>query len=217
MFESERDRLVERLVNWGYLSNPPLIEAFKKVPRHEFVPEKAREQSYDDHPLHIGQGQTISAPSMIAIMMQSLDLKPGQDILEIGTGSGYNVALLAAVVGKKGKVASVERLPELANFGRENLKRTGYGWVKVVVGDGTLGHDEGAPWDRILVTACAPSIPKPLLDQLKVGGKLGAPVGEHYMFQTWTVAEKTKEGEIEVTKHGGCSFVPLVGAHGWKE
>jgi protein-L-isoaspartate(D-aspartate) O-methyltransferase len=217
MFEEERGRMVEQLVRWGYLTKPEIIEAFSKVPRHEFVPESVRDQAYEDHPLSIGHGQTISAPSMIAIMMQTLDLKRGQKVLEIGAGSGYNIALLAEVAGRSGKLVTVERIPELARFARENLRRTGYQRVRVVVGDGTLGYEEEAPWDRILVTACAPSLPKPLLEQLKIGGKLGAPVGGHYMYQTWTVAEKVKEGEIKVREHGGCSFVPLVGAHGWKE
>jgi protein-L-isoaspartate(D-aspartate) O-methyltransferase len=216
MFEDDRKRLVEQLIRWGYLNQPEIIEAFKKVPRHEFVPENVRDRAYGDHPLPIGYGQTISAPSMIAIMMQTLDLKRGQKVLEIGAGSGYNIALLAEVVGTGSKLVSIERIPELARFARENLRKTGYGRVKVVVGDGTLGYEEGAPWDRILVTACAPSIPEPLLDQLKTGGKLGAPVGENYMFQTWVIAEKVREGEVRMRQHGGCSFVPLVGAHGWE-
>jgi protein-L-isoaspartate(D-aspartate) O-methyltransferase len=216
MFEDDRKRLVEQLIRWGYLNQSEIIEAFKKVPRHEFVPKNVRDRAYGDHPLPIGYGQTISAPSMIAIMMQTLDLKRGQKVLEIGAGSGYNIALLAEVVGTGSKLVSIERIPELARFARENLRKTGYGRVKVVVGDGTLGYEEGAPWDRILVTACAPSIPEPLLDQLKTGGKLGAPVGENYMFQTWVIAEKVREGEVRMRQHGGCSFVPLVGAHGWE-
>jgi protein-L-isoaspartate(D-aspartate) O-methyltransferase len=124
---------------------------------------------------------------------------------------------LAEVVGKRGKLVTIERVPELARFARENLGKTGYQHVKVVVGDGTLGYDEGAPWDRILVTACAPDIPGPLLEQLKIGGKLGAPIGEHYMYQTWTVVEKVKEDKVKIRQHGGCSFVPLIGAHGWAE
>src|SRR5690606_13193069 len=98
-----------------------------------------------------------------------------------------------------------------------NLKKSVYGWVKVILSDGSLGHVEGAPWDRILVTACAPELPRPLVEQLKVGGKLGAPVGGNNMLQTWTVAEKLKNGEIRTTEHGGCSFVPLIGKCGWEE
>ncbi|MGC8816617.1 MAG: protein-L-isoaspartate(D-aspartate) O-methyltransferase [Candidatus Hadarchaeum sp.] len=212
----EREELVERLIKWGYLKNPALIAAFRKVPRHEFVPSGERSYAYHDQPLPIGRGQTISAPSMIAIMMETLDLAPGMRVLEIGAGSGYNAALIAEVVGRKGLVVSVERIKELADFARENLRKTGYDWVKVVVGDGSLGYEEDAPWDRILVTACAPELPRPLVKQLKPGGKLGAPVGRDYMFQTWTVVEKTETGEISITEHGGCSFVPLIGRCGWK-
>ncbi len=216
MYERERGELVERLVRWGYLKKQNIIDAFKKVPRHEFIPENIRDYSYADQPLSIGHGQTISAPSMISIMLESLDLKTGLKVLEVGTGSGYNAALIAEVVGKKGGVFSIERIDELAEFGRVNLKRTGYGWVQVVVGDGTCGYKKEAPWDRILVTACAPELPKPLVKQTKIGGKLGAPVGQHYMFQTWVVAEKRENEELKIEGRGGCSFVPLVGKYGWK-
>ncbi len=217
MFEREREELVERLSKWGYLTKPELLKAFKKVPRHEFIPENIRGYAYADQPLSIGHGQTISAPSMIAIMMESLDLSPGQRVLEIGAGSGYNAALVAEVVGKKGEIVTIERIAELAGFAEANLKKTGYEWVRVVVGDGTCGYEKGAPWDRILVTACAPELPRPLIEQLKAGGKLGAPVGQHYMFQTWLVAEKRGEKELKIQERGGCSFVPLVGKCGWKE
>ncbi|MEM2889909.1 MAG: protein-L-isoaspartate O-methyltransferase [Candidatus Hadarchaeum sp.] len=216
MYEKEREELIERLVKWGYLTKSEVIEAFKKVPRHEFVPENLKKYSYADQPLPIGHGQTISAPSMIAIMLESLDLRRGQRVLEIGTGSGYNAALIAEIVGSDGEIFTMERIPELAEFGRSNLEKTGYGRVRVIIGDGTCGYEEGAPWDRILVTACAPEIPKPLIEQLKIGGRLGAPIGQHYMFQTWTVVEKREKKTI-VHEYGGCSFVPLVGKYGWKE
>lgn len=217
MPEKEREELVERLTRLGYLSKREVIDAFKKVPRHEFVPQNLKKYAYADQPLPIGHGQTISAPSMIAIMLESLDLKPSQKVLEIGTGSGYNVALIAELVGRRGQVFTIERVAELAGFGRANLKKTGYGWVKVIVGDGTCGYEKEAPWDRILITACAPEIPQPLIQQLKIGGKIAAPVGRHYMVQTWIVAEKRGEDEIDVQERGGCSFVPLVGKYGWKD
>jgi len=216
MFQ-KRENLVKRLIQLGYLKKPEIIAAFRKVPREEFVPEKIREYAYSDQPLAIGHGQTISAPSMVAIMMESLSLRKGMKVLEIGAGSGYNAAITAEIVGPEGEVATIERVEGLANFAKNNLKRAGYGRVEVVVGDGTLGYSEKAPWDGILVTACAPELPEPLLQQLKIGGKLGAPVGQHYMYQTWTVAEKKSDGKIKTSEHGGCSFVPLVGKHGWKE
>ena len=217
MFEEGRRELVERLIWWGYLKKKECIEAFEAVPRHEFVPAHLTEHAYSDQPLPIGHGQTISAPSMIAIMLESLDVRRGDRVLEIGTGSGYNAALMAEIVGKEGEVFSIERIAALAEFGKSNLTRTGWGRVKVMVGDGTCGYEGGAPWDRILVTACTPELPGPLIKQLKVGGKLGAPVGAHYMSQTWTVGEKVGKNELRVREFGGCSFVPLVGKHGWRD
>jgi len=214
MLSKEREELVENLVRWGYLRTPRLIAAFKKVPRHEFVPVNLRKYAYSDQPLPIGHGQTISAPSMIAIMMESLDVKKNQKVLEIGAGSGYNIALIAEVVGRGGKVVTIERIEGLVKRAEQNLRKAGYGWVRVIVGDGTCGCVDGAPWDRILVTACAPRIPEPLVEQLAEGGKLGAPVGEHCMTQTWTVVEKNG-GKLNITEYGGCSFVPLVGKYGW--
>jgi len=211
----ERERLINSLIEWGYLQSPEIIDAFRKVPREEFVPEKLRASAYEDTPLPIGYGQTISSPSMIAIMLESLQVKRGQKVLEIGTGSGYNAALLAELVGREGRVVSIERIPELAKFGRENLRRTGYEWVEVRVGDGSLGCP-GVSWDRILVTACTPQIPKPLIEQLAVGGRIGAPVGSNYLFQTWVVGEKQKDGTLKLEEKGGCSFVPLLGKYGWK-
>lgn len=216
MLEKRRE-MVEELIRWGYLRTPEIINAFNKVPRHEFVPENLRESAYLDHPLPIGHGQTISAPSMIAIMLEVLKPEKGHKVLEIGAGSGYNAALLAEIVGKTGKLFTIERVPELAEFGRNNLQRSGYGRVKVIVGDGTCGYEKEAPWDRILVTACAPEIPEPLINQLKIGGKLAAPVGKHYMAQTLLLIKKTSRKKTEVERHGGCSFVPLIGKYGWRE
>lgn len=215
-FEHEREKLIEDLISAGYLKSPRIIAAFRKVPRHEFVPPELREYAYSDQPLPIGHGQTISAPSMIAIMMETLDLRQGQKVLEVGAGSGYNAALLAEVVGKDGRVVSIERVPALVDFSRENLRRAGYSNVSVVLGDGTLGYPDEAPWDRILVTACAPQVPQPLLDQLADGGKIGLPLGRHEMYQIWTVVEKRGD-KMETREYGGCAFVPLIGRYGWKE
>ncbi len=215
--EGPHEELIDRLTGDGHLRTPAVIDAFRKVPRHEFVPGDLRDSAYRDQPLPIGRGQTISAPSMIAIMLEVMDFKPGQRVLEIGAGSGYNAALIAEIIGAKGKLYTVERLEEIAEFGRSNLKRTGYGRVRVVVGDGTLGHKRAAPWDRVLVTACAPEVPEPLIDQLKVEGKLAAPVGQHYMGQTLVTIEKVSASETRTERHGGCSFVPLVGKYGWDE
>lgn len=173
-----------------------------------------RNLAYVDRPLSIGHGQTISAPSMIAIMLDVADLFPGLRVLEVGAGSGYNAALIAALVGERGSVTSIERIESIAAFGRSNLERVGVKNVKVVVGDGSLGYEEDAPYDRIIVTAAAHSIPDCYVDQLERVGKLIIPVGSTTSYQDLCVVEK-KDGEVVVTKKGGCVFVPLIGKYGW--
>lgn len=218
MFEEKREELVQRLKKSGYIESPEILEAFRKVPREQFVPSKFRGEAYADRPLSIGEGQTISAPSMIAIMLEVLKAEKGQKILEIGTGSGYNAALLAEIVGSEGKIYSIERLEKIANSGRNNLEKTGYeDIVQVIVSDGTLGYGKEAPYDRIIITACAPKVPDPLVDQLKIGGILSGPVGSHYRAQTLLEVEKMEGDETEINRHGSCAFVPLVGEEGWDE
>lgn len=216
--EDKRKDLVEKLKRKDYLEKPEIIEAFKTVQREEFIPSKYEKQAYVDRPLSIGEGQTISAPSMIAIMLEVLEVEEGQKILEIGTGSGYNAALMAEMVGEDGKICSVERLAEIAEFGRRNLEDAGYGdIVDVVVGDGTTGWGEEAPYDRIIVTACAPKVSDALIEQLKVGGILTAPVGSHYRGQKLLEVEKESKEETDVYRHTSCAFVPLIGDNGWDE
>ncbi|KXA92537.1 protein-L-isoaspartate O-methyltransferase [candidate division MSBL1 archaeon SCGC-AAA259E17] len=217
MYEEDREEMVQSLKRRAYLKSPEVIRAFQNVPREEFVPSRMKEEAYADRPLPIGQGQTISAPSMIAIMLEALEVKKENKILEIGTGSGYNAALLAELAGEEGEVYTIERLESVSKTGRKNLERTGYDRVEVVVGDGTRGYQEEAPWDRILVTACAPEISEPFVNQTETGGRIAVPVGSHYMSQTLLIVEKTGENETEVQRHGGCAFVPLVGEHGWDE
>lgn len=217
MSNEKLEEMVNLLERIGYLRTPRIIDAFRKVPRREFLPEKMRGDAYLDQPLPIGRGQTISAPSMIAIMLEVLQPEEGDKVLEIGTGSGYNAALIAEIIGKSGGLYTIERLKEIAELGKNNLEKTGYERVNVVVGDGTQGYGEEAPWDRILVTACAPEIPEPLVNQLKINGKMAAPVGQNYMAQTLTLLEKTGEKKTSIQKHGRCAFVPLIGKEGWSE
>ncbi|KXA96195.1 protein-L-isoaspartate O-methyltransferase [candidate division MSBL1 archaeon SCGC-AAA259I14] len=217
MYKQKREDMVQSLERRGYLESSEVIEAFRKVPREKFVPSSVRGDAYADRPLSIGEGQTISAPSMIAIMLEVLKAKDGDKILEIGTGSGYNAALMAEIIGPVGEVHSIERIKTVAETGRENLERNGYEQVKVIVRDGTKGFEEEAPWDKIIITACAPEVPDPLIEQLKVGGKLVAPVGEYYRSQTLLEVEKVNEEETKVRRHGSCAFVPLVGEYGWDE
>ncbi len=220
-FAEMRRRVVEYLVRLGYVKSEKIKKALLNVPREEFVPEPYREFAYDDHPLPIGYGQTISAIHMVAIMTEALDPVPGDKVLEIGTGSGYQAAVLAEIVAKmdpskRGHVYTIERIPELAEFARRNLERTGYSeYVTVIVGDGTLGYPEEAPYDRILITAAAPDIPKPLIEQLKEGGRIVAPVGDLYV-QRLVIADKV--GGVLRRRYGiECVFVPLIGKYGWRE
>ena len=220
-FEDERRRLVSWLRRAGFLWSAKVERAMLRVPRELFVPPSLRDMAYDDRPLPIGHGQTISAPSVVARMTELLDPRVGDRVLEVGTGSGYQAAVLAEIVAPSdadksvwGHVWSIERIPELAEQARENLRRAGYAdRVTVVVGDGTLGYPEEAPYDRIMVTAAAPSIPPPLLEQLKVGGRLVAPVGDRWS-QRLVVVEKTGAGE-RVGEDIEVLFVPLIGKYGW--
>src|SRR6266705_6669524 len=175
-FAAERKRMVDRLVASGYIRDPRVRDAFLAVPREAFVRPEDRDDAYADVPLPIGLGQTISAPSMIAIMLEEARLRPGERVLEIGTGSGYHAALVAHIVGPQ-NVVSIERIPRLAEWGRSNLARAGYGGVAVVVGDGSLGYPERAPYDCILATAGAPEIPEPWRHQLSSRGRIVAPIG----------------------------------------
>lgn len=209
-----REKLVEELVALGYLKDERIIQAMLRVPRHLFVPSNYRSAAYEDTPLPIGYNQTISAPSMIATMLEELKVNRGDKVLEVGTGSGYNAALLAELAGEKGLVYTIERIPGLVAFARENLRKAGYQKVVVLEGDGTLGYEEKAPWDKIIVTAAAPKIPEPLLEQLKVGGRLVAPVGRSKGYQELVVVEKTEKG-LKLEEKGGCIFVPLIGRYGW--
>ena len=213
-FEEQRRKLVDRLVDWEYVKSPAVKDAFINVPRERFVPEDLRTSSYDDTPLPIGHGQTISAPSMIAIMLEEAALRPGEKVLEIGAGCGYNAALLAELAGPD-RVVSVERIPGLADLARANLAACGYR-VEVVVGDGTEGHPPRAPYDCVFATAGAPRIPKPWNEQTRVGGRIVAPVGKSRMTQVLITARRTSESEWNVHEGTPCAFVPLIGAQGWK-
>jgi len=202
LLESMRGRIKERV-----------IEAMKKVPRELFVPETLQQRAYDDIPLPIGFGQTISAPHMVAIMCDILDLKKGMSVLDVGSGSGYHAAVMAELIGPGGHIYSVERVPELAARARESLKRAGIGNVTVVEGDGSLGLPDHAPYDRINVAATAPSAPDPLKQQLKPGGKMVVPVG--LGFQELILV--TRDNGFTTEELMGVAFVPLVGEHGFKE
>lgn len=213
-FAAKRKALVERLVRARYVRDPRVREAFLRVPREEFLPPDERQDAYADAPLPIGLGQTISAPSMIAIMLEEARLEPGESVLEIGTGSGYHAALLASLVGAE-NVVTVERIPGLAERGRTNLERTGFAGVTVIVGDGSLGHPERAPYDCVMATAGAPRIPPAWPTQLSPRGRIVAPIGTSKWGQVLVIATRRPDGSLEVREGTPCAFVPLVGADAW--
>ena len=213
-FAAKRKALVERLVRARYVRDPRVREAFLRVPREEFLPPDERPDAYADAPLPIGLGQTISAPSMIAIMLEEARLEPGERVLEIGTGSGYHAALLASLVRSE-NVVTVERIPGLAEWGRTNLERTGFAGVTVIVGDGSLGHPERAPYDCVMATAGAPRIPPAWPTQLSPGGRIVAPIGSSKWGQVLVIATRRPDGSLDVREGTSCAFVPLVGADAW--
>lgn len=211
---ASRDRLVDSLVRRGYIVSDSVENAMRRVPREEFVPARLRDEAYVDTPLPIGDGQTISAPHMVAIMVEKLDLEPGHKVLEVGAGSGYHAAVVAEVVSPGGRVLTVERFESLARFAEANLTRAGYAdAVKVLVGDGSLGLPEEAPFDRVFVACGAPDVPAPLVSQLSDGGKMLIPVGGR-MYQDLIKVEK-RGGQVRTENHGGCVFVPLIGEFGY--
>jgi protein-L-isoaspartate(D-aspartate) O-methyltransferase len=188
--------------------DPAILAALRAVPRHEFVPASLRSESYGDHPLPIGSGQTISQPYIVAIMTQLLEASPGDRIYELGTGSGYQAAVLAEL-GLE--VYTVEIVPELAERARDRLRRLGYERVQVKSGDGYLGWPEAAPFDGILVTAAADEIPRPLIEQLAPDGRLVMPVGPPGWGQQLMVLQKATDGSIERRKVMPVRFVPITG------
>jgi len=209
-------RLVRELEREGIIKSKKVKTAFFKVPRHLFVPERYKDYAHIDEPLPIPAGQTISAPHMVAIMLEIANLEEGMNVLEIGTGSGWNAALIYELV--KRDVYTIERIPELVEFAKRNLERAGYkDKVHVILGDGTKGFPPKAPYDVIIVTAGAPKVPEPLIEQLKVKGKLIIPVGSYHLWQDlYEVIKISEDNKVKIITHGGVAFVPLIGEHGWK-
>jgi len=216
MYERERKELVIRLRNRGYVTSDAVLEAMGRVPRHEFLPGTMGPLAYEDTPLPIGQGQTISAPHMVGMMLEALDIRPGMKVLEIGTGSGYHAALVAELVRPGGKVFTVERIEDLGLRARATLERLGYGDVlEVVISDGTNVLPEHAPYERIFVAAAGPGVPQPLKEQLADGGMLMIPVGGRAVQDLVLI---TRSGDRFAERSmGSVVFVPLIGEHGYRE
>jgi protein-L-isoaspartate(D-aspartate) O-methyltransferase len=221
-FARQRERMVQlQLVDRG-IRDERVLRAMAAVPREQFMPPHDRGRAYEDGALGIGHGQTISQPYMVAIMSQCLALGGSERVLEIGTGSGYQAAVLAELVRagspdrSDGHVYTIERLAELSERARATLERLGYQSVSYRVGDGSIGWPEAAPFDAILLTAHAPAVPDALLDQLADGGRFVGPIGGGSV-QTLTVCTKTPDGRIEREELTKCRFVPLIGRGGWRE
>jgi protein-L-isoaspartate(D-aspartate) O-methyltransferase len=210
-FTRQRRRLVEIIGDHG-ITDLAILRAFDVVPRHLFLPAAVQHRAYEDVPLPIGFGQTASQPSLQALYMQVLGLQPGDRVLEVGTGSGFQTAVLAQLVGH---VYSIERINELAARARATIESLRISNVAVLVGDGTVGWTRYSPYDAILVAAAAPSVPGALVDQLAPGGRLVAPVGDRRE-QKLTLVRKTESG-VETEDVTAVSFVPLVGRFGWPD
>jgi len=214
-YEQDLENLIKDMKMSGVLKSKNVEKAIRQVPRHLFVPENYKNFAYRDVPLSIEYGQTISQPSTVVIMTELLDVKRNQKILEVGAGSGWQAAILSKLVGKRGFVYTIDRVAELVEFAKSNIKQLKLTNVKVLEGDGSLGVKEYAPFDRIIVTAACPDVPPPLLEQLKDKGKMVIPIGDIYV-QEMTVIKKDKK-RIEKTSHGTFMFVPLIGKYGFKE
>lgn len=192
-----------------------LLTAFSKVPREQFIPPQLKIHAYDDHPLPTVRNQSISQPSTVIIMLSALNLQAGEKVFEVGAGVGYQAALIAHLVGKQGKVVTSEVIPELVQFARQSLEDLKFKQVTVLEGDGAEGHSEQAPYDKIIITAACPTIPEPLINQLKEGGIVVAPVGD---LQSQTLVKGTKvNGKLDLEFLGNFVFVPMMGKYGFEE
>jgi len=205
-FANERQLMVGAQLRARGIFDERVLDAMARVPRHEFVAEEYREQAYEDHPVPIEEGQTLSQPYIVAIMLETLSLTGSEKVLEIGTGSGYQTALLAEL---SREVYSIERHPALAHSAENVLRRLGYTNVKVIVGDGSHGLPGEAPFDTIIVSAAAPRIPPALFEQLREGGRMIVPVGPAHAQELQFV--RKQDGRAAVTNLEGCRFVPLIG------
>ncbi|HXK60375.1 MAG TPA: protein-L-isoaspartate(D-aspartate) O-methyltransferase [Acidobacteriota bacterium] len=211
VFTAARDQMVEQQLKARNIKDPRVLEAFRQVPRHQFVPPDLAHRAYSDNPLPIGEGQTISQPYMVAIMTEAACVQPGDKVLELGTGSGYQTAILLALGAE---VYSIERIPELYRQAHDRLTRLNYSGWHLRQGDGTFGWPEFSPYDAIIVAAGAPEVPSPLLEQLALNGRLVIPLEEHFSQVLYTVY-RTEQG-FERRRGERCTFVPLIGEYGWR-
>lgn len=206
-YKAKRQRMLERDIKGRGIKDSKVLEVMGRIPRHLYVDERLKEKAYNDHPLPIDEGQTISQPYVVALMTEALRLKPGDRVLEIGTGSGYHAAVLAEIVKE---VYTIEIRKGLAEKAEKRLRDLGYKNIKVKYADGYFGWEEHAPFDAIIITAAANHIPPPLIKQMKEGGRLIIPLGSTAYYQMLTLAEKKKD-ELEIEQITSVAFVPMVG------
>lgn len=210
-FSRQRRLMVEFQLERRGIADRALLEAFRNVPRHLFVKSSLIDQAYEDYPLPIDDNQTISQPYIVALMIEKLKLKKDDKVLEIGTGSGYQTAILAEIADR---VFTVDRIGGLVKKARQKLKHMGYSNINYRIDDGTLGWEQFAPFDAVVVSAAAPSIPLALFNQLAEKGRMVIPVGDKFSQQLQLV--RKINGKIDITNYGGCTFVPLIGEQGWE-
>ena len=213
-FADLRGQMVRRQIEARGIFDASILDAFREVPREEFVDEEHRRWAYDDHPLPIEAGQTISQPYIVALMIQAAEIRPGDKVLEVGAGSGYAAAVISRIAGR---VVAIERHGELARLARERMARLGYHNVRILQGDGTRGCPDEAPFDAILAAASGSHVPKPLVDQLAPGGRLVMPVGDPGWVQELVKVTKGPDSTTSQENLGGVRFVPLIGEEGWRD
>jgi protein-L-isoaspartate(D-aspartate) O-methyltransferase len=213
-FSREREAMVERHLKRRGITEPHILQAFLEVPREAFIAGNNVHLAYDDHPLPIEAGQTISQPYIVALMIQAARIKHRDHVLEVGAGSGYAAAVISRIAAK---VIAIERQPELVAIARERLERLGYDNVEIVEGDGTKGWRDGAPYDAILAAASGSHVPRPLVEQLAPGGRIVMPVGDPGSVQQLIKVTKNDDGTLVQQDLGAVRFVPLIGEEGWND
>lgn len=213
-FADLRGQMVRRQIEARGIFDALILDAFREVPREEFVDEEHRRWAYDDNPLPIEAGQTISQPYIVALMIEAAAIRPGDKVLEVGAGSGYAAAVISRIADR---VVAIERHGELAKIARERMARLGYDNVRILQGDGTRGCPDEAPFDAILAAASGSHVPKPLVDQLAPGGRLVMPVGDPGFVQELVKVTKRPDGTTSQENLGGVRFVPLIGEEGWRD
>ena len=208
-----KQKLIEYWISSGIIKDKRVIEAFKKIPRELFIKPNQKSEAYGDYPLPIGGGQTISQPTTVMLMTESLELKKGDKVLEVGAGSGYQAAIISEIIGKNGKIISAEIIKGLAGFAQKNIEKLKLNNVSVINHDGSNGYEKEAPYDKIIITAACQRIPKPLINQLKENGIIAAPVGD--LLEQAMIKGTKKNGRLIEETLGNFMFVPLKGKYGY--